>query len=327
MKNDILIVDDIPNNIRLLSDLLKNEGYHIRKAINGEMALRAIIAEKPDLLLLDINMPKMNGYKLCQTLKSNPQTEDIPIIFISALSETFDKVKAFNLGGNDYITKPFQVEEVLARIKSQLTIQEQKQQLLVQNLELKQEIKLRQKVEIQLKAANQELERLSIIDSTTKVANRRRFDQYLAQEWNRMMREKWPLSLILCDIDYFKFYNDTYGHQQGDSCLFQVAQTLLPCAKRSSDLFARYGGEEFAMILPNTPLQAAINIAKSMCSVVEAAQIEHLASKVSQYVTLSIGVSSCMPNQNSSLKDLINQADEGLYKSKQKGRNQVNTVL
>ena len=325
-NTDILIVDDIPDNIRLLSDILTKQGYQVRKSLNGKMALKAIAASIPDLLLLDINMPEMNGYQLCKQLKLDPKTKGIPIIFISGISETLDKVKAFNCGGVDYITKPFQIEEVLVRINNQLTIQRQQKKLTAQNYALKQEIDRRKQAEASLLLANQELERLAIIDSLTKVANRHRFDQYLEQEWSRMSRRKSPLSLILCDIDYFKFYNDTYGHQAGDNCLFQVAQALVFCAKRSTDLLARYGGEEFAMILPDTSRQGAVQVAKSMCLAIEKAQIKHEASQVSKYVTISAGVSSCIPDQNSSIKDLIKKADEALYQSKQKGRNQVNIV-
>ncbi len=325
-NTDILIVDDIPDNIRLLSDILTEQGYQVRKSLNGKMALRAIAASIPDLLLLDINMPEMNGYQLCKQLKLDPKTKAIPIIFISGINETLDKVKAFNCGGVDYITKPFQIEEVLVRINNQLTIQRQQKKLTAQNFALKQEINRRKQAEASLLLANQELERLAIIDSLTKVANRHRFDQYLAQEWPRMKRIKSPLSLILCDIDYFKFYNDTYGHQAGDNCLFQVAQALVFCAKRSTDLLARYGGEEFAMILPDTSGEGAVQVAKSMCLAIEKAQIKHEASQVSKYVTISVGVSNCIPDQNSSIKDLIKKADEALYQSKQKGRNQVNIV-
>lgn len=324
LEKDLLIIDDIPDNIRLLSNILTVHGYQVRKALSGKMALRAIDASQPDLILLDINMPEMNGYEVCKKLKSNPDTEKIPIIFLSAVTETLDKVKAFNLGGVDYITKPFQVEEVLVRIKNQLTIQIQKKQLLAQNLELQKEIEKRKKVEKSLLLANKELERLAIIDGLTKVANRRRFDEYLKEEWQRMRREKLPLSLILCDIDYFKFYNDSYGHQAGDSCLYQVAQILISCTRRSSDLLARYGGEEFVMVLPNTSSEGAINLAQSICLAVEKTQIEHKASQVNQYVTLSVGVSSCIPEENISIKDLIKKADDALYRSKENGRNQVN---
>ncbi len=323
-KNDILIVDDVPDNIRLLSNILTNQGYQVRKALNGKMALRAIHTSKPDLILLDINMPDMDGYQVCQELKSHIETEYIPIIFVSSMNETLDKVKAFSLGAIDYITKPFQVEEVLARIKNQLIIQQQQKELIIQNFELKKEIENRKKIETALRLANLELERLAIIDELTKIPNRRRFDQYMEQEWSRMMREKNYLSLILCDIDYFKFYNDTYGHQAGDNCLFKVAQALISCAKRPSDLLARYGGEEFAMILPNTSQKGALKVGELMRLAVEKLQFPHKTSKINKYITLSVGVSSVIPNINLSFQDLIKSADEALYQSKQQGRNQVN---
>lgn len=323
LQNDILIVDDIPDNIRLLSKILSDQGYYVRKALNGKMALKAIESTKPDLILLDINMPEMTGYELCEKLKSNVETEKIPIIFVSAIDETLDKVKAFNIGGVDYITKPFQVEEVLARIKHQLVIENQKQELNNLILELKQEIEKRKEAEKLLLIANKELKRLAIIDDLTKVPNRRRFDQYLEKQWQIMKREKLPLSIILCDIDYFKFYNDTYGHQAGDNCLYQVAQALILCAKRPGDLLARYGGEEFAMILPNTYLKGAVKVGQLMCLAVQNCKIEHQTSQTNRYVTLSVGVSSCIPDETTSIQKLIEKADNALYKSKEKGRNQV----
>ena len=322
-SDEILIVDDIPHNIRLLSKILTSQGYIVRKALNGKMALKSIEASPPDLIILDISMPQMDGYEVCQRLKSDPQKQTIPIIFLSALNKTVDKVKAFQLGCVDYITKPFQVEEVLMRIKNQLLIQNQQKRLLLQNQALKEEIKKRQLAETSLLSAVQELERLAIIDSLTKVANRRRFDQFLEKEWSRMMRQKQPISLVICDIDYFKAYNDHYGHLAGDRCLTQVAQILVNNTKRATDLLARYGGEEFALILPDTPLEGALKVAQSLCIGIENAQIPHHASQTKPYITLSAGISSCIPHRGISIDNLIDQADKALYESKEKGRNQI----
>ena len=321
--SEILIVDDIPHNIRLLSKILTSQGYVVRKALSGKMAFKSIEISPPDLIILDINMPEMDGYQVCEKLKLSAEYQQIPVIFLSALNKTIDKVRAFNLGCVDFITKPFQVEEVLMRIKTQLLIQNQQQQLLEQNEALKEEIKKRELAEVSLISAIQELERLAIIDSLTKVANRRRFDQYLEEEWSRMMRKKQELSLIICDIDYFKAYNDYYGHLAGDRCLTQVAQLLVRCPKRSSDLLARYGAEEFAVILPDTSIRGAMKVATAIRDNIQQARIPHKTSKVKPYVTLSIGVSTCIPDRDISFNDLIVQADKALYESKGKGRNQI----
>lgn len=249
-KADILVVDDKPDNLRLLSTMLSEQGYKVRKVISGELALKACQIMPPDLILLDINMPNMNGYMVCQELKSRAETQDIPVIFISALDGVVDKVEAFSHGGADYITKPFEIQEVLARVKNQLTIRQLQKTLQQQNDLLSQEIKERQRAEDELQKVNRELHRLATLDGLTQVGNRRFFDENFNLEWRRLQREKAPLSLILCDVDYFKLFNDTYGHLAGDFCLKQIAQTISDTLKRPADLVARYGGEEFAIIFP-----------------------------------------------------------------------------
>lgn len=172
----------------------------------------------------------------------------------------------------------------------------------------------------ELEKANKKLSRLATLDSLTQIANRRRFDQYYDQEWRRMTREQLPLSLILCDIDYFKSYNDTYGHQQGDECLIQVAQAICQAVKRPADLVARYGGEEFAVILPNTKAEGANNVAQRIRTYLQQLEIPHYSSKVSQYITLSLGVSSIIPSREKSPDLLMTAADQALYQAKEQGR-------
>jgi diguanylate cyclase (GGDEF)-like protein/PAS domain S-box-containing protein len=182
-----------------------------------------------------------------------------------------------------------------------------------------------QKAELhhKLNEAYQELETVSIVDSLTGIANRRKFDDYLNAEWRRLAREKASLSIILCDIDYFKLYNDTYGHQAGDSCLQRVARAMQNTIKRPADLVARYGGEEFAVILPNTPGEGALKVAQSICDRVRDLQIEHVKSLVNRYVTMSFGVASCIPNRDIAPEDAIQAADQGLYRAKETGRDRV----
>ncbi|MGB3512567.1 MAG: diguanylate cyclase [Microcoleaceae cyanobacterium] len=570
---NILVVDDRPENLRVLTQVLEKKGYKVRKAINGETALISAKYRPPDLILLDIIMPDMDGYQVCKQLKEYPRTCEIPIIFVSALDEVLDKVKAFNLGCVDYITKPFQVQELLIRVQTQLKLQQQKQQLEAQNQQLKKEIYDRQLVEenlrlldkaisacsngiiitnatepnnpiiyanpafetisgysveevlgknwsflldeddshpdfkvleremiqgkgcqltmrnyrkdgtlfwneiwisavanssgvisnyisiqtditdrkqmqealqsseerfasafiaspdpitiitlederylevndsfcrlmgyreaevinqtteklniwvnkqrrhtlverlkltgsvrdleiefrtksgkirtmlisaelikiseedciltvgkditdrkqiqLALEKANQKLHRLANSDGLTQVANRRYFDEILSKEWRRCMREKQPLSLILCDVDYFKFYNDYYGHQMGDDCLIKVAQAMSDTIRRPADIVARYGGEEFVVILPNTDKQGAINIAESIQEKVSELQIMHLKSKINQYITLSFGCATVVPDIKFTPKNLIHTADEALYTAKNLGRNRI----
>jgi diguanylate cyclase (GGDEF)-like protein len=189
--------------------------------------------------------------------------------------------------------------------------------------ELELEIAERKFTEAALQAANLELQKLAIIDSLTQVANRRWFDEYLTQEWRRMTREKQPLSLILCDIDFFKHYNDTYGHQAGDECLIQVAKAITAAAKRPGDLVARYGGEEFAVILPNTPPQGGVRVAEEIQAIVKQMQLPHPDSQVSQCITLSLGIAGTIPTLDLNANILVTAADRALYRAKKEGRDRL----
>jgi diguanylate cyclase (GGDEF)-like protein/PAS domain S-box-containing protein len=636
IKGDILVIDDIPENVRLLFEMLVEQGYEVRQTITGKQALQAIHHDPPDLILLDIMMPKMDGYQICQRLKADPKTRGIPVIFLSAKHDPAARVRAFQVGGADYIRKPFQIEEVLARVAHQITLVRQQKQLRSQNTRLQQEIEERKKVETALKdqqeflrlalnanpnliyvkdgqgkftlanralaelydttvenllgkteadfsrdrhktpqnswqnldeisgkedralttqtfasepifdrktgeirwfqttktpfvspdgkplvlgvsvditerqqaelvlwrqaererllrtiaqrirqslevdeilqqtvkeiqqflqadrvsicrregdrayriavesvyrewlslkgvtiedewlvqiarewenngqfpactkatarsispalkdflhqwqvcsqcivpifkshqpkvsvahplwgaivvhhcraarewqeeeleilsslavqvaiavqqgellakleAANHELKNLANLDGLTGLANRRRFDEILQKEWQRMQRNRTPLSLILADIDFFKRYNDTYGHQHGDECLKAVARAIQVCSKRSSDIAARYGGEEFAVILPNTPLEGAVQIACQIQERVQGLQIEHSQSSIHPYLTISLGAASQFPHQQTTLDNLIGAADAALYRAKASGRDRV----
>ncbi|WP_256871790.1 diguanylate cyclase domain-containing protein [Nostoc sp. TCL26-01] len=491
-KANLLIVDDYLDNLRSLSSILSQNGYKVRKAISGQMALQTIQSEIPDLILLDVNMPDMDGYAVCAALKASPRTCQIPIIFLSALDDVTDKVRAFAVGGADYITKPFQADEVLTRINYQLQIQRQQQQIAEHNQKLQQEIQQRiqaetetqlllttihavhqaadfndalevllckirqaigwdygeawvlepnrtnmklsqtsynkfdlllkqfhqastnltithhvglpglvwavrqpkwiedvsllpiptflrsqaaanaelkagfsipiilkkhliavlvffkrspqpydakiiqlvqaialelaefmqrQKVQEALIMANKELKRLTILDGLTQIANRRHFNETLTKEWQRHQRRQSPISLILCDIDHFKQYNDYYGHLAGDSCLKQVAQTIANSCKRSADLAARYGGEEFTIILPNTDLAGAICLAQLIQQAIAHLAIRHEKSATHQFITLSMGISSLIPQVKFSPEYLISTADQALYTAKAQGRN------
>jgi diguanylate cyclase (GGDEF)-like protein len=188
---------------------------------------------------------------------------------------------------------------------------------------LQQEIKQRQIAEASLQIANQELQNLAYMDGMTHIANRRRFDEQLDQEWRRMKREHQPLSLILCDVDYFKQYNDTYGHQLGDECLCHIARAIVAAARRSADLVARYGGEEFVMLLPNTPLAGAKQVANSIQSNIKKLQLHHRNSDVSKYVTASYGVACMMPDDHNEPRQLLLRVDKALYYAKRSGRNRI----
>lgn len=514
----ILVVDDTPNNLNVMHKLLKEAGYKIFIAQNGEQALKTAALARPDLILLDVMMPHLDGFTVCQRLKSQVLTQDISVIFMTALSDGQNKIKGLELGAVDYITKPFNREEVLARVHTHLTIaklqktlaeqnkqlqrqaEEEKlftrisehirqslnlhqilttasqevQQLLncdrvvvysltsqnthlevqivsqgtpqlrfptsawpslysegektpqeqqgyfpadhhpqkviesklpqlhpelgiqaelvipiwletsqptqtkkaegyqptiesgstfpdtsitqedsVNNLSclslwgyllihqchsprqwLESEIHLLQRLSTQLaiaiqqallyqklQQANLELQELNVRDPLTSIFNRRYFDQQLNLEWRRLMRHPSPLSLIMCDVDHFKLYNDIYGHQQGDECLRQIASALASCSRRAADLVCRYGGEEFAVILPQTELTGAVKVAESIKTRVTELNLEHRGSPVSKIVTISLGVACTTPGRHLDAQGLIQNADRALYTAKSRGRN------
>ena len=504
----ILAVDDIPENLLLLCELLEERGYKVSLASDGELVLKNISESPPDLILLDIRLSGVSGYEVCSRLKANPKTKHIPIIFLSVLEDPKVKVKAFEVGGADYITKPFQVEEVIARIENHLTIQRQKQELeelqqhlvnknqvlaeqnkhlnlllqltklmnsaetiddaiaqvlnqiceviawdygeawilnpegtqlersdycyvshpdfqcldnsttdeeiLATELEFVEKVAASQKIEwlanisdldcfdfkhnyqrlqfqlqehgltsilglpivfqdevlavlifmadcsyyqeegatvpvfspdwldliqsvgtqlgtlmqrlrteMALKKANERLQHLVAYDGLTEIPNRRRFDEYLDEQWRQGKRDRGELSLVLCDLDAFKAYNDTLGHQAGDKCLQQVAHEITQVVKRPMDLVARYGGEELAILLPYTSQIGAFQIAEEVRKAVKDLKIEHPNSPVNPYVTVSVGVSSIVPREDCAPKNLIRMADNALYQAKETGRDRV----
>jgi len=211
-QGTILIVDDSPTNVGVLFDFLTNAGFKVLMAQDGETALLKANGDSPDVILLDIIMPGIDGFETCRRLKANQSTQDIPVIFMTALSQTSVVVKGFQLGAVDFITKPTQQEIVLARVISHLTIQKLQHSLQEQNMQLQQEIQQRHLAEAALQKANEELQRLATLDGLTQIANRRRFDECMSKAWSILVREQLPLSLLLCDVDFFKRYNDSKGH-------------------------------------------------------------------------------------------------------------------
>lgn len=322
-EKSILLVDDNLSNLKLLSNVLEARGYTLRAANNGTMALRSATTVPPDLILLDINMPDLDGYEVCRRLKLMPGLADIPVIFISTLDDVRDKVRAFEVGGVDYITKPFRFEEVLARVETHITLCRLRKQLVAQNEALQKEIGDRQRMEMELHAANRELLRLSRLDGLTQIANRLYLNEYMAQEWSRARREKYPLSILMCDIDRFKQYNDTYGHLQGDECLRSVARALAQAVHRPADLVARYGGEEFAVVLPNTGREGVQEVSERIRNRVKALAIPHETSDIQPMVTVSLGGATTVPRLGDPPDGLLEAADRALYAAKTGGRNCV----
>lgn len=297
----ILLVDDQPKNLRLLSDLLEEQGYEVQQAINGTVALQAVKLEPPDLILLDIHMPDMDGYTVCQQLKANTSTQDIPVIFVSALDEAWDKVKAFSVGGSDYISKPFKVVEVLARVENQLKLQQLQQQLKAQNAQLRQAI--------------QELQRLAALDELTQVANRRRFDAYLLECWQQAVQDQTMLTLMLVQVDNFSFYGVGGNSEAGDQCLTRLAQGLKQMVQGPYDLVGRYGTLTFALILPN------MITAETMAEQTAQGLLKLVSTTMQQ--TVSIGCVVAQPTSAVGLEEFLEGCDRNLHTAKTNGGNRL----
>lgn len=295
----ILIVDDEPKNIQLLGTILKQEGYQLNVVNSGIKALEMVKKLPPELILLDVMMPEMNGYEVCKLLKQSEVSKNIPIIFVTGRQSIADEEKGFAVGGVDYITKPFSSPIIKARVKTHL--------------------KLKQKMDL--------LEKMVSLDGLTEIPNRRSLDETIEKEWNRSLRENSELSLIMIDVDQFKLYNDFYGHNAGDDCLKSVANALKNSLQRSSDFVARYGGEEFCVLLPESSLDDAMCVAEKLRQSVEELEITHASSVVSDCVTISLGIASCAVNSFLTSVTLQKLADEQLYSSKKQGRNRCMGIV
>lgn len=294
-KPTILIVDDTPTNIHVLAEALRGD-YRVKVAASGKAAFEVIARQGlPDLILLDVMMPEMDGYDVCRRLKERPETKGIPVIFVTARTDAQDEELGLRLGAVDYITKPFHLPIVSARVRNHIS------------LKLKTDL----------------LEAHALLDGLTDIPNRRRFDEALASEWRRAHRARTPVALVLADIDYFKSYNDHYGHGAGDACLKQVAAALAAALVRPGDLVARYGGEEFVALLPDTDSHGAREAAEHMRRQVEALRIPHRHSEAGEWVTISVGVAGCIPTDDESPALLLERADRALYRAKETGRNRV----
>jgi diguanylate cyclase (GGDEF)-like protein len=491
-KGIVLVVDDTPNNLNVLFSHLRSAGFKVLVAQTGNNALKSAEYSKPDLILLDILMSGIDGFETCRRLKSNHLTKDIPVIFMTGLSDSINKVRGFELGAVDYVTKPIQKEELIARIQTHISLEKCRHNLVEQNALLQKQARqekllfqlserIRDSLDVhfiiqtaakevlqflecdrviisrldneysyieeqaikpgileipyesivdkyfiqdeksvaqfikgeikaiddieesnlddlflknlqdfevkaaltipilfksnknhdnltsrtsllwgfltihqctnarkwevdeiqfiktlvnqlaigiqqgilyhRLSAANIELKKLALCDPLTKVYNRRFFDDKLSQEWNRLRRIPSPLSIIMCDVDCFKSYNDTYGHQAGDKCLQMIADAICSMAKRPADCVTRYGGEEFAIILPYTPAQGALKVAKAIRNKIKELNITHSSSSVSSIVTVSMGIAGSIPSNEDNPVLLVEAADHALYLAKAQGRN------
>ena len=271
--------------------------YRIVEAVNGTQALTLAEAERPDLIVLDILMPDLNGHEVLKRLKADSRFNDVPVVFLTGMTETDDELKGLELGAVDYWTKPIQPHIARARARNYL----------------------------ELKRSRDALAELAFQDGLTGIANRRAFDETLDREWRRARRSDEPVCVILADVDHFKAYNDSRGHGAGDECLSRVAAIFQDHMQRAGDFTARYGGEEFVCLLAKTDITSGAIVAEKIRSAIELAALPHGASDVSEVVTMSFGVAACMPEVLPTAQDLTETADNALYRAKRAGRNRVVT--
>lgn len=290
----LLIVDDEKQNRLLLTELFGTT-YKIIQAKNGVQALEKARQHRPDLILLDVLMPEMDGMGVLRELKRDDATRLIPVIFITALSSATDEANGLNLGAVDYISKPFHPPIVRVRVHNQLQLVHQRRLL----------------------------EQLASLDGLTGIPNRRQFDATLLKEWHRCQRNQQPLSLIVADVDFFKKYNDALGHAAGDRVLQEVAATLRQAARRPGDLVARYGGEEFVLLLPETDATSAQALAEGLQQLLHSKAFAHPNSSLGPWLTMSMGGNTTVPSTTALDPEFFALADAALYRAKHQGRNQV----
>lgn len=293
-KPVLLVVDDQVANIRALYEIFRHE-CEVYMATNGEQALALAFAHQPDLVLLDIMMPDMDGYAVCDVLKQDDRTQDMPVIFLTANRAVEDEVQCFQHGAVDFISKPVNSFVVKARVNNHL----------------------------ELKLQKDYLRSMAMTDGLTGIYNRRYFDEELARDWLIGARESQPLTLLLIDIDYFKNYNDNYGHAAGDACLQLIARVIKEQCRRPGDRVARYGGEEFVCILPRTDYQGALHIAENIRRAVESQNPLPSSSGTVPPLTVSLGMACCLPKADIAAEALVKRADQCLYEAKRSGRNRV----
>lgn len=293
-KFTVLVVDDQPNNIQLIYQLLKND-YDILMATTGQQAITVCKEHRPDLILMDVMMPDMSGWETCRIIKRTQEIANTPVMFITALTEEDDENACWDAGAVDFLKKPINANTLKHRIKAHLTLKHQ----------------------------SDLLRSLAYLDGLTGISSRRYFDQYIEAQVAQAFRKQEPLSVLLIDIDYFKQYNDRFGHLAGDDCLRHVAKLIQSCCLRPADLGARYGGEEFVMVLPDTNQEGLEHIAQRLKEALQEKAIAHPQSPT-KLLTVSAGGATYMPGASPcKTEQLLVLADTMLYQAKGQGRNQT----
>jgi len=306
----VMVVEDSKVTMNAICKYLKRMGVsNLVTAVTGQESIELFRKNRPDIILLDVILPDIDGFDIAKQLRGMEKGDEwTAIIFLTSMDKDEDVASGIQSGGDDYLLKPISEVVLKAKINAMRRLVEMQRALV--------------KVTLELNVANKELQRLSTTDGLTGIANRRFFDQLSVREWRRCERMNKPMALVMVDVDHFKKFNDTYGHQAGDECLKSVAAQVARAAPRATDLAARYGGEEFVLVLGQTTIDGAKWVANNIRQHVADLMIPHLASNIGT-VSVSCGVASLMPMEGISFEDLLKTADEALYKAKEQGRNTV----
>ncbi len=300
----VLVADDSPTSRRVVQTHIERMGHEVLVAEGGDQALEMFLDRRPDLVLLDVIMPGRSGFDIAREMRQSRRHDWIPIIFLSGMIKDQDIADGIDAGGDDYLTKPVNPVVLRAKMLAMQRISDMRHQLA---------------------EANRQLAHQSNHDALTQLANRRSLDEYLSKQWSSAVRHgSRPLSLVMLDVDYFKNYNDHYGHQAGDECLVRIAETLKANLQRGEDMAARFGGEEFIVILPETPIEGAVLVGERIRNDVRDLAIPHQHTRLDvKRVTVSVGVASTVPRSTLSLEQLLGLADKSLYEAKGAGRDCV----
>lgn len=304
----VLVVED-QSAVRaaLVAELRQAGVSDIFEAPDGSAALQLFKAHRPDLVLLDIQLPDRDGYWVAQQMRESEAGDWTPIIFLSGLDNELDVWRGVEVGGDDYLVKPVKPIVLMAKLRAMRRLLDMRRRLVAMSAELHH--------------ANQQLNDMVELDALTGLVNRRGFDRVLHSEILAARRDGTPLTLMLCDLDHFKLLNDTSGHLQGDACLKEVGKLLREVCVRPRDMASRYGGEEFALILPNTPRSGAMTFARALGQMLKVRALPHAGSPLGNTLTLSGGITTCVPDDSTSAESMIMRADQALYAAKAQGRN------
>jgi diguanylate cyclase (GGDEF)-like protein len=310
----VLVVDDEKMVRLVLHRAMEKEGYLVTEASNGQHCLDICQKQLPDMVLLDAIMPEMDGFTCCSQLQALLGDNCPPVLMITVLEDQESVNRAFEVGAMDYITKPIEWIKLRQRVHRLLASKG-----VIGGV--RQQIQRECQVTAHLEAANRKLQAIASFDSLTQIPSRHYFDEYLQREWNRLQKQHLPLSLILCEIDFFKAYNDTYGYKAKDESLRQIASIIRSCKSRAADLIARYSYQKFVVVMPNTKAQEAYFVAQKIKSTVKTITINKANCHINNYLTLSLGVASATPSSFSSSEKLIARAEKALHQTQSKGRN------